>query len=105
LEDILKLVYLKDIVSLKFDINKCTGCGKCTEVCPHGIFAIENRKAVINGRDQCIECGACQKNCAFGALTVTCGVGCASAMINGIMTSGDPDKGVCDCGSGSGTCC
>jgi NAD-dependent dihydropyrimidine dehydrogenase PreA subunit len=67
--------YLKNVVTLSYDSDKCTGCGLCTLVCPHRIFELKDGKAVINDRDRCIECGACQKNCAFGAIRVNAGVG------------------------------
>ena len=38
---------------------------------------LKTRKAVILDRDRCMECGACVSNCAFGALNVNKGVGCA----------------------------
>ena len=99
--------YLAGVSSLKIAQEKCTGCGRCTEVCPHEVFELHDRTAEIIALDNCMECGACAQNCAFGALSVKSGVGCAAAMINGIMTKGDPDLGTCDCSanSGSGSCC
>jgi NAD-dependent dihydropyrimidine dehydrogenase PreA subunit len=93
--------YLHDVVTLKLDPAKCTGCGLCVEVCPHAVFAIENRKAIITDRDACMECGACARNCAAGALTVKAGVGCAAAVINGAIRGGEP---TCGCSS-SKACC
>jgi ferredoxin len=53
----------------------------CVEVCPHAIFSIEDKIARITDRDLCMECGACAKNCPFGAITVRPGVGCAWAIL------------------------
>ncbi|HUI92180.1 MAG TPA: mercury methylation ferredoxin HgcB [Chitinivibrionales bacterium] len=99
--------YLRGVSTLKLASEKCTGCGRCVEVCPHGVFDINDRRAHIIALDNCMECGACSQNCAFGALSVKSGVGCATAMINGILTKGDPDLGTCDCSGAvsSGTCC
>ena len=96
--------YLSNVVSLEFFPDLCVGCGMCIEVCPHGVFALENKKAVILDKDQCMECGACVGNCAFGALNVDKGVGCAAALINGMISGGEPS---CDCGGGNktGDCC
>lgn len=58
----------------------CNGCGMCVEVCPHAVFAIENRQASLPGYAACMECGACEINCPTGAITVDSGVGCATAM-------------------------
>ena len=64
------IVYLKDVVTLKFDESKCNGCGLCITVCPHAVFEIENKKAKIIKRDYCIECGACAQNCSKKAICV-----------------------------------
>ena len=29
-----QLIYLKNVVTLQLDQEKCTGCGTCLEVCP-----------------------------------------------------------------------
>jgi NAD-dependent dihydropyrimidine dehydrogenase PreA subunit len=77
----MKLRYLSGVVTLVYDISKCTGCRRCIEVCPHGVFVMENDKARVIDGDACIECGACMNNCAFGALKVDAGVGCAAAVL------------------------
>jgi NAD-dependent dihydropyrimidine dehydrogenase PreA subunit len=94
--------YLANVTSLKFSSDKCTGCGRCVEVCPHAVFAMNGRKAAISDKNSCMECGACAKNCAFGAITVNAGVGCASAIINGMITGGEPS---CGCSDTTAACC
>ena len=54
--------YLKDVVTLSLDQDTCIGCGGCTEVCPHGVFRVADRKAQVEDRDACIEGGACARN-------------------------------------------
>jgi NAD-dependent dihydropyrimidine dehydrogenase PreA subunit len=80
-----KLVYLKDVVTLKLDSEPCSGCSMCATVCPRGVFEISHRKARVADRDSCIECGACARNCPEGAISVRAGVGCASAVINSML--------------------
>lgn len=97
--------YLEDVSTLKLFPEKCTGCGRCAEVCPHGVFALNKKKAEITDRDLCMECGACAMNCAFGAISVNAGVGCATAFINGFFKGTGPD---CGCGGASekkSACC
>jgi len=96
--------YLLNVATITLDTEKCTGCGMCLEVCPHGVFELRDKKAAITDRDLCMECGACEQNCAFGALSVNEGVGCAAAIINSMITGGEPTCG-CDSGSGAGGCC
>ena len=100
--------YLKNVVTLEYDDAKCTGCRRCTEVCPHGVFEMNGKKAIMAARDLCIECGACQNNCEDGAITVTAGVGCAAAIIYGMITGDEPQCGCSTDGANadnSGGCC
>ena len=41
--------------------------------------------STIVDRGACMECGACMRNCAHGAVRVTAGVGCAAAVIGGML--------------------
>lgn len=93
--------YLKNVATLRLFSEKCVGCGRCTEVCPHGVFKINDRKAQIYDKDLCMECGACAVNCPAHAIDVDSGVGCAAAVMKGWLTGKEPS---CDC-SGGGDCC
>jgi NAD-dependent dihydropyrimidine dehydrogenase PreA subunit len=100
--------YLKNVVTLALDEVACIGCGMCIEVCPHEVFRMSGRKARIRDRDACMECGACSRNCPAGAITVDAGVGCAAAVINGML--GRTDSGCCCVAdpknpSSRGSCC
>jgi len=37
-----------------------------------------------------MECGACARNCQFGALSVKSGVVCAAGILNGILNNKKP---------------
>ena len=87
--------YFSDVLTLKLDADKCVGCGRCQQVCPHAVFKIENKKAQICLFEACMECGACQKNCPVAAISVRAGVGCSAAVIGGWKSGGEPN---CDCG-------
>jgi ferredoxin len=94
--------YLKNVATLELNDEKCTGCGMCTKVCPHNVFELNNNKAQIIDKDLCMECGACSNNCPFSAITVKSGVGCAAAIITGILTGSEP---TCGCSDDDGGCC
>jgi len=91
----MKHKYLDDVATLSLSPGKCVGCGKCTEVCPHGVFVLENGRSAIFDKNSCMECGACAKNCPTNAISVNAGVGCAYAVIIGWMTESEPNCG-CD---------
>ncbi len=112
-----QLVYLKDVVTLRLDEEKCVGCGMCLIVCPHAVLRPHNGRVEIRDRDACMECGACAQNCRVKAVSVQSGVGCATAVINSVLgrkntsccctidpkeTSYDVDE--CDSGTKK-TCC
>jgi len=88
-----QMVYLKDVVTLKLDEEKCVGCGMCLFVCPHAVLRPTNGRVEIKDRDACMECGACSQNCPVEAVSVRAGVGCATAVINSTL------------GRKSGSCC
>lgn len=92
--------YLKDVATLSLSRDVCIGCGMCKAVCPHRVFAMQDGKAQIAGKNRCMECGACARNCPVQAISVEANVGCASAIIKGWLTGTEPS---CDCSGGS--CC
>jgi ferredoxin len=90
--------YIEGVATLELDTDKCVGCGLCATVCPHRIFEIRDKKAVILDFDACMECGACAQNCPTEALSVTPGVGCASYLISAWihkLTGRKLDHGCC----------
>ena len=80
-----ELIYLKDVVTLELSKEKCVGCGMCLDVCPHAVFRMNEKAAMIDNKDACMECGACAQNCPAEAIYVKSGVGCATAVINAAL--------------------
>ncbi len=94
--------YLKNVATLKLNTDKCVGCGRCQEVCPHAVFKIADREANITDTNNCMECGACMKNCPASAIEVRPGVGCAYAIILGQLKGTEP---TCGCDAENSTAC
>ena len=113
----LKHRYLQDVATLALNPAACTGCGLCLQVCPHAVFrmtttsdtrgAAPRRVVAIANHNACMECGACVRNCPAGALTVTPGVGCAAAILYGLLHGTEPDcgSGCCSDGGEGVSCC
>ena len=53
-------------MSVIIDLEKCTGCGQCLEVCPFEALELAADKVAV--KDGCTLCGACVEVCEFGAL-------------------------------------
>lgn len=98
-------IYILNGSTLTLDREGCINCGICMEVCPHGVLSRPKTEKAnaeetpqITDRARCMECGACALNCPAGAISVTRGVGCAYAVINGMLKGTEPD---CSCGCGN----
>lgn len=72
---------VKAVNTLRYDRSRCVGCGMCVNVCPHAVFRMEGKEAILIDNEACMECGACALNCPARAILVDSGVGCAAAMI------------------------
>jgi NAD-dependent dihydropyrimidine dehydrogenase PreA subunit len=98
--------YLERAVTLELDAALCNGCRLCVSVCPHAVFALADKRAVLADRGACIECGACAKNCEQGAIRVRAGVGCAAGLLGSVFSrTADPTDASCGCSGDSSGCC
>ncbi len=49
--------------------NRCTGCGKCVEICPEDAIELVDGKAELTYRDcRRLMCGKCRNVCPFNAI-------------------------------------
>lgn len=55
-------------MAVNINKSKCTGVGKCVEVCPVNALKVVGGKVEVS--DDCIECGACVSECPTEALSM-----------------------------------
>ena len=62
----------KDFANIFIDINKCTGCGLCLDVCKDFSFKIVNDKVVKSDISPlgCVACGHCMMVCPTGVIAI-----------------------------------
>jgi heterodisulfide reductase subunit A len=53
----------------KVNVNLCTGCGMCVQVCPYEALSLKNGKAEVN-EVLCEGCGTCSATCLRAAIQV-----------------------------------
>ena len=56
---------------VEVDADKCTGDEECVNVCPTGVFEMQDEKAVVIAEDECLGCESCIEVCPSGAIEVT----------------------------------
>jgi len=55
-------------MGINFDLDKCTACGSCVDVCPFGLLEVVGDKVQL--KEGCTLCGACVQACAFDVITI-----------------------------------
>ncbi len=56
-------------MAAKINVELCTGCGTCVDICPVEAITIEKDKAVIDA-DSCVDCGTCVDECPVEAISM-----------------------------------
>lgn len=58
-------------MNLNIDLDLCTSCGTCVEVCPGHVLALDNNNAPIEKYpDDCWYCGCCQADCPVDCIEI-----------------------------------
>ncbi|HNX82217.1 MAG TPA: nitroreductase family protein [Candidatus Omnitrophota bacterium] len=61
---------------LSIDETKCSGDGRCVDVCPNKVLEINDKshlpQVAGDGQERCIQCGHCVAVCPRGALSLAC---------------------------------
>lgn len=55
---------------ITFDLDNCTGCEMCMDLCPEGAVSMKDGKPQLN-REKCVECGLCAEECPEGVIELT----------------------------------
>lgn len=55
-------------MGIKFDLDRCIGCGACVSSCPYSILEIKDSKVV--SKAGCTLCGACIEACPENAISI-----------------------------------
>lgn len=55
-------------MTIRIDIENCTGCGNCVAVCPFGLLEVVDDKVRL--KEGCTLCGACKEACACEAIII-----------------------------------
>ncbi|WXG42730.1 MAG: ferredoxin family protein [Promethearchaeati archaeon SRVP18_Atabeyarchaeia-1] len=60
------------MAKINVDLDKCTGCGTCSEVCPQSCFELDSEagKTKVVNEDECLACRACESQCEQQAISI-----------------------------------
>jgi NAD-dependent dihydropyrimidine dehydrogenase PreA subunit len=53
----------------KIDGSKCNGCKTCVDICPVQALVMEDGKAKLKNKNDCIDCRACEAQCLKEAIS------------------------------------
>jgi heterodisulfide reductase subunit A len=60
-----------EAITSRIDPEICTGCGKCSKVCPYHAIEVDKEKKTAKVIEAaCSGCGTCGAECLFGAITM-----------------------------------
>lgn len=59
----------KEMYLVNVDVDKCTGCGECVDVCPNDVLEVVDGTCEAVG-DDCLGCESCVEVCTQEAIAV-----------------------------------
>lgn len=57
-------------MAAEIDVEKCTGCGLCVDVCPVEAIDLDDDKARVDV-EKCVDCGRCVDECPNKAISIS----------------------------------
>ena len=97
-----KLKYIRNVVTLQLDQQRCIGCGMCVNVCPHAVFEMVGKKSPNRQPRWLHGVRRVRQNCPTTAILVHAGVGCVMAIIKGAIRGTEP---TCECSGSTSAAC
>jgi len=62
------------MVGVRIDVDKCSGCGTCVDVCPEKVFELQEEQgkkvSKVAAENQCFACRACELRCPERAIEI-----------------------------------
>ncbi len=56
-------------MAAQINLEQCTGCGRCVEICPVEAISLEDKKAKVDTAT-CVDCGQCVDECPTKAISI-----------------------------------
>jgi NAD-dependent dihydropyrimidine dehydrogenase PreA subunit len=60
-----------EVYLIGVDAEKCESCGQCLDICPTGVFEMQEGRAVPIKPENCLYCRGCEGICPTLAITIT----------------------------------
>ena len=61
-------------IEIKIDLDKCTGCGTCVEICPVDVLELtkmgKKKKTMALDESFCLKCHMCEFHCGYQAIKI-----------------------------------
>ncbi len=60
----------RTVYEVTVDEEKCTGCGECVDICPEGVYELQNETSIPVRSEDCEGCESCIEVCEQEAIII-----------------------------------